>query len=141
MGGMTQAVNSPANRKALIGAASFAVNLKRIVALLDDTILWFNVLLLIENESFDLFICKRLNCPSKDEATIEMFPYLPKFALPVAVGLMESDQYDALLATARRALGEQAFSATWAAHTALPVAQVVVYALQEAVTGVANPSP
>lgn len=52
---------------------------------------------------------------------------------------VDSMRYETLLATARRALGEQAFAATWSAGAALPVTQAVAYALQEAVTGVAKP--
>ena len=46
---------------------------------------------------------------------------------------VESAHYDALLATVRQALGEQAFAARWAAGAALPVAQAAAYALQKAV--------
>jgi predicted ATPase/DNA-binding SARP family transcriptional activator len=48
---------------------------------------------------------------------------------------VESAHYDALLATVRQALGEQTFTARWAAGAALPVAQAAAYALQKAVIG------
>jgi hypothetical protein len=67
MGGMTQAVNNPANKKALMGTATFDKKLKRIVVLLHSNHLQKS------NESFDLHIGPRLNCSSKDETTFEMF--------------------------------------------------------------------
>jgi hypothetical protein len=87
MGGMTQAVNSPATIKADTGAASFEKNLKRMVILLISTTLqklFYHSHGVAadgrpvfqgrsKNESDNLPVLKRTNCSPNDEAGRKMF--------------------------------------------------------------------